>query len=134
MYLVPLITLGRFLHNLFSNSQVQPTHLSVLECNASYDNRIRLRPTLPIRGDRDIKVSFGTKDNWLALLTSKCEITLKRGEKQEWTEISIQAVCDNTNRIYGLSSFSFAVTDEHKFWTFGHETIPVTVSFTVWSL
>ena len=56
-------------------------------------------------------------------------MTLKRGEKQEWTDISIQAVCDNTNRIYGLSAFTFTVTGAHDFW-FGHETSPVTVSFT----
>lgn len=116
--------------NLFSDTQVYPTHLSALECNASSDNRISLRPTLPIRGDRDIKVTFGTKDDLDALLASECELTLKHGEEHEWTNISIQAVCDNTNRIYGLSSFTFAVTDVHDFWHFGHETSPVTVSFT----
>lgn len=110
----------------YAGIEVHPTHLSVIECNASSDNTIRLRPTLPIRG-QDITLSFGTDDNFDALLSSKCKITLKRGEEHKWTNISIQAVCDNTNRIYGLSSFTFTVTSTHHFWQFGHKASPVTV-------
>ena len=94
--------------------------------------RISLRPTLPIRG-HEIELSFGaiqTQDDFMSLLSSECKITLRPGEEHKWRDISIQAVCDNTNRIQGLSAFTFAVTRTHDFWPLGHETSPVTVSFT----
>lgn len=58
-----------------------------------------------------------------------CNIMFSPQEVHEWREVSIQAVCDNNNRPYGLASFTFTVTSTDDFW-FGHETLPVTVGFT----
>ena len=72
-------------------------------------NKIRLRPTIPIRGG-DIEVKFGNKDNAGALFATSCKISITPGEEHQWQEISVQAVCDNTNRAFAPSSFTFTVT------------------------
>ena len=92
-------------------------------------NKIRLRPTIPIRGD-NIEVKFGTLDNYTALLMTKCKISIKPGDEHEWQEISVQAVCDNMNRAFALSAFTFTVTSAPKApWWFSYELPPVMVSF-----
>ena len=58
-----------------------------------------------------------------------CTIVFKKGEVHDWIKVSIQAVCDNNNRPYGLAWFTFMVTSANDFWA-PHETMPVTVSFT----
>ena len=95
-------------------------------------NKIRLRPTIPIRGE-NIEVRFGTMDNFGDLLATNCRIFIKPGDEHEWQEISVQAVCDNTNRAFAPSAFTFTVTSttgiaQTSFWGF-YELPPVMVSF-----
>ena len=95
-------------------------------------NKIRLRPTIPIRGG-NIEVTFGTRDNFLEnALPNDCKITIKPGDQHEWQEISVQAVCDNTNRASAPSAFTFTVTStsatQAPFWGL-YELPPVMVSF-----
>ena len=94
-------------------------------------NKIRLRPTIPIRGG-NIEVKFGTMDNFGDLLATNCRIFIKPGDEHEWQEISVQAVCDNTNRAFAPSAFTFTVTStsiaQAPFWGL-YELPPVMVSF-----
>jgi len=94
-------------------------------------HNIRLRPTIPIRGG-NIDVTFGTKDNFGDLLLNDCKISIQPGEWHEWQEISVQAVCDNTNRAFAPSAFTFTVTStstaQARFWGL-YELPPVMVSF-----
>ena len=94
-------------------------------------NKIRLRPTIPIRGGT-IDVKFGTKDNFGALLATNCKISIPPGDEHEWQEISIQAVCDNTNQAFAPSAFTFTVTStspaQALFWGL-YELPPVMVSY-----
>ena len=93
-------------------------------------NKIRLRPTIPIRGG-SIDVKFGTTDNFGALLATDCNISIPTGDEHEWQEISIQAVCDNTNQAFAPFAFTFTVTStsdtQASFWGF-YELPPVMVS------
>lgn len=100
-------------------------------------NKIRLRPTIPIRGG-DIEIKFGTMDNFGDLLPASCMITITPGDEPEWQDISVQAVCDNTNRAFTPSAFTFTVTSVSNeqlapFWLF-YELPPVMVSFVLPSL
>ena len=96
-------------------------------------HKIRLRPTIPIRGG-NIELKFGTKDDFGVLLAATCKIVIKPGDEHEWQEISVQAVCDNTNRAFAPSAFTFTVTStstsakQADFWGF-YELPPVMVSF-----
>ena len=94
-------------------------------------NKIRLRPTIPIRGG-NIEVTFGTMGNYDDLLATDCKISITAGEEHDWQEISVQAVCDNTNRAFAPSAFTFTVTSISNpqlapFWGF-YELPPVMVS------
>ena len=92
-------------------------------------HKIRLRPTIPIRGG-NIELKFGTKDDFGVLLAATCKIVIKPGDEHEWQEISVQAVCDNMNRAFALSAFTFTVTSAPKApWWFSYELPPVMVSF-----
>ena len=92
-------------------------------------NKIRLRPTIPIRGG-NIDVTFGTEDKFEDLVLNDCKISIQPGEWHEWQEISVQAVCDNTNRAFAPSAFTFTVTNAPQApWWFLYELPPVIVSF-----
>lgn len=86
-------------------SQIQPSYLNIKECNVNGEHQIRLRPTIPIRGG-EIGVTFGTMDN--GFLASSCKISITPGDEHKWQEISVQAVCDNTNRAFAPFSFTFS--------------------------
>ena len=94
-------------------------------------NKIRLRATIPIRGG-NIEVKFGTVDNFGYILATNCKIFIKPGDEHVWQEISVQAVCDNTNRAFAPSAFTFTVTStsnaQASFWGL-YELPPVMVSF-----
>ena len=93
-------------------------------------NKIKLRPTLPIRGGQ-IEVKFGTKDRFTDLLMNECKIPIKPGDEHKWKDISVQAVCDNTNQPFAPSAFTFTVTSTYsgldRFWGL-YELPPVVVS------
>lgn len=93
-------------------------------------NKIQLRPTLPIRGG-ELTVKFGTfkqiKDQ--SSLTNTCELNLRAGDEDRWHDVSVQAVCDNTNQPFAPSTFTFTVTHtdgKNLFW-FLYELPPVVV-------
>ena len=91
-------------------------------------NKIQLRPTLPIRGSK-LTVKFGTREQATSPLASNCELELKPGDEDRWHDVSIQAVCDNTNQPLAPSAFTFTVTHtdyRDTFWTF-YELPPVVV-------
>ena len=91
-------------------------------------NKIQLRPTLPIRGSK-LKVKFGTIEQAKSALANNCELELKPGDEDRWHDVSIQAVCDNTNQPLAPSAFTFTVkpTDpKDVFWAF-YELPPVVV-------
>lgn len=91
-------------------------------------NKIQLRPTLPIRGSK-LKVKFGTLEQATSALANNCELELKPGDEDRWHDVSIQAVCDNTNQPLAPSAFTFTVkpTDlKDAFWAF-YELPPVVV-------
>lgn len=115
-------------------SQIQPSYLNIKECNVNGEHQIRLRPTIPIRGG-EIGVTFGTMDN--GFLASSCKISITPGDEHKWQEISVQAVCDNTNRAFAPSSFTFTVTSttgtQTPFWGL-YELPPVMVSYVLPSL
>ena len=94
-------------------------------------NKIRLRPTLPIRGG-EIEVKFGTRNKLADVLMSNCMIPVRPGDEHEWQEISVQAVCDNTNQAFAPSAFTFTVTSTNshldRFWGL-YELPPVMVSY-----
>ena len=114
---------------LFVTFQTYPTRLDLKECDLSTDHRIQLRPTLPIRGSQPIELRFGvlkTFDQDQAR-PERCLITLQPGETMEWTNISVQAVCDNTNQEFSPQVFTFTVVTFIDFW-FGYELPAITVS------
>lgn len=120
--------------SLFVTFQTYPAILDLKECNLSTDYRIQLRPTLPIRGDHSITLRFGVTETFdhSQALTERCLITLQPGEEMEWTNISVQAVCDNTNQEFAPEVFTFSVTSfDHDFWIFGYELPAITVSLVV---
>lgn len=91
-------------------------------------NKIQLRPTLPIRGGQ-LMVKFGTLKQVMNPLANMCELKLKPGDEDRWHDVSIQAVCDNTNQPLAPSAFTFTVTHtDHRdtFWAF-YELPPVVV-------
>ena len=97
-------------------------------------NKIRLRPTIPIRGG-SIEVSFGARETFYdsaALFGASCKIPIPPGDEHEWQEISVQAVCDNTNQAFAPSAFTFTVTStsdtQAPFWGF-YQLPPVMVSY-----
>lgn len=92
-------------------------------------NKIQLRPTLPIRGSK-LTVKFGTREQATSPLASNCELELKPGDEDRWHDVSIQAVCDNTNQPLAPSAFTFTVKPrglKDTFWGF-YELPPVVVS------
>lgn len=94
-------------------------------------NKIRLRPTIPIRGG-NIEVKFGTLSDDGQFVPVDCKISIAPGDEHEWHEISVQAVCDNTNRAFAPSAFTFTVTStspaQIPFWGL-YELPPVMVSY-----
>ena len=90
-------------------------------------NRIRLRPTLPIRGG-EVIVKIGTLTNDARL--PQCEITLKAGDEHNWTDLSVQVSCDNTNKAFAPSALTFTAFGStgalSNFWGF-YEPSPVVV-------
>lgn len=92
-------------------------------------NKIQLRPTLPIRGG-ELTVKFGTLTQVVqSSLTNTCELKLRAGDEDKWHDLSVQAVCDNTNQPFAPSAFTFTVTHtdgKNTFWTF-YELPPVVV-------
>lgn len=91
-------------------------------------NKIQLRPTLPIRGSK-LKVKFGTLEQATSALANNCELELKPGDEDTWHDVSIQAVCDNTNQPLAPSAFTFTVKPidpKDAFWAF-YELPPVVV-------
>lgn len=91
-------------------------------------NKIQLRPTLPIRGSK-LKVKFGTLEQATSALANNCELELKPGDENTWHDVSIQAVCDNTNQPLAPSAFTFTVKPidpKDAFWAF-YELPPVVV-------
>ena len=115
-----------YIYIFFMISQIEPTHLDCRECDASPANKIKLRPTLPVRGE-DITLRFGTWDDPGAFLANTCELTFKTEEESKWTDVSIQAVCDNNNQLFSPTAFTFTVSSTHSFWG-GYAPPPVTVS------
>ena len=112
----------------FLTSQTYPTRLDLKECDISTDHRIQLRPTLPIRGSEPIELRFGVPETFEdQALPERCLITLQPGEEMEWTNISVQAVCDNTNQEFSPQVFTFTVVTFIDFW-FGYELPAITVS------
>lgn len=109
--------------------QIRPPHLTVTQCDVENAlNKIQLRPTLPIRGG-ELKVKFGTFKQVMSSLANMCELNLKPGDEDKWHDVSIQAVCDNTNQPLAPSAFTFTVTHtDHRdtFWAF-YELPPVVV-------
>ena len=98
-------------------------------------HRIRLRPKLPIRGDA-ITLRFGIlelENIQDPTLPESCDITLQPDEEMKWTNLSIQAVCDNTNQEFSPTRFTFSVISFHDFW-FSYELPPITVSHIVFYL
>ncbi|XP_066017326.1 uromodulin [Pocillopora verrucosa] len=114
----------------FAGIEIRPSYLNVTQCDVENAfNKIQLRPTLPIRGG-ELKVKFGTLKQVRSSLASKCELNLKPGDEDRWHDVSIQAVCDNTNQPLAPSAFTFTVTHtdyRDTFWTF-YELPPVVIT------
>ena len=115
--------------SFFVTSQTYPTRLDRKECDLSETHRIQLRPFLPIRGSNPITLRFGVTQTFDQgqTLPERCLITLQPGEEMEWTNISVQAVCDNTNQEFSPQVFTFSVVSFTDFW-FGYELPAITVS------